>query len=129
MKAETVKKIQFSSRNRMNVKKRNVCQKSYTFLMHAKAESDLDFDAIHVFSELWDRVIPWVQTNWDGTYLVYEHDVELIALEPFAPKIKPWFICPFRPTPENMANYLLKKIIPGLLPGNINIDVSVRIAS
>ena len=53
--------------------------------------------------------------NWDHTFLCFDQDLEVMNLEPMINKNKPWYICPFNPTAENMAKYLLESIVPELL--------------
>src|SRR5690606_32359280 len=69
------------------------------------------------FSVLKQKIDPWLQEYWDHTFLCFEQDHELRSLETLAPKKKPWFVCPFNPTAENMALYLFKEILPELLKG------------
>lgn len=69
------------------------------------------------FSVLKEKIGTWVDKYWDHTTLVFNQDtVTMEALERI-PHFKPSFICPFNPTAENMAHYLLHEIIPFLMQG------------
>ena len=69
------------------------------------------------FSVLKERVGGWIDENWDHTFLVYEKDVEVVAALKKMPGNKPPFICPFNPTAEEMARYLLLEVAPKQLEG------------
>lgn len=118
MKIEAVRKLHFCSGHRVHgheSKCANLHGHNYVLWIHAVADKLDEVGRVVDFSVLKDRIDPWVQLHWDHTFLAYEKDTELLALEPLSPKNKPWFICPFNPTAENMAVYLLKEIIPDLL--------------
>lgn len=118
MNIEAVRKIHFSSGHRVyghESKCANVHGHNYVLWVHASAKELDDLGRVIDFSVLKEKVDTWVQLHWDHTFLAFEKDTELLALEPLIQKNKPWFICPFNPTAENMAKYLLQEIIPALL--------------
>lgn len=69
------------------------------------------------FSVLKEKIGTWVDKYWDHTCLIFKEDSETLAALEFVPHFKPTFICPFNPTAENMAHYLLHEIIPHLMAG------------
>lgn len=120
MKTEAVRKIHFCAGHRVyghESKCSNLHGHNYVLWVHASADSLDNLGRIIDFSILKEKVDTWIQKNWDHTFLAYENDCELLALEPLIQKNKPWFICPFNPTAENMAGFLFKEIIPELLKG------------
>lgn len=120
MKTEAARKIHFCAGHRVHgheSKCSNLHGHNYVLWVYASAESLDSLGRVIDFSVLKEKVDTWVQLNWDHTFLVFEKDKELLALEPQIEKKKPWFICPFNPTAENMASYLLREIIPELLKG------------
>lgn len=120
MKIEAVRKIHFSAGHRVfghESKCSNLHGHNYVLWVHASAEELDVVGRVIDFSVLKEKVDTWIQLNWDHTFLSYELDSELLALEPLVKKNKPWFICSFNPTAENMAKYLFEAIIPELLKG------------
>lgn len=118
MKIEAVRKIHFCAGHRVfghESKCANMHGHNYVLWIHAEAATLDELGRVVDFSVLKERIDPWVQLHWDHTFLAYQNDHELLALESMSPKNKPWFICPFNPTAENMAIYLLKEVIPKLL--------------
>lgn len=88
---------------------------NYYALLTAEAECLDDIGRVIDFSVLKEKVGAWIDQNWDHTFLVYEKDVSLIAALEGIEANKPPYICPFNPTAENMAEYLLKEVAPHLL--------------
>lgn len=118
MKTEAVRKIHFCAGHRVyghESKCSNLHGHNYVLWVHASAEGLDGLGRIIDFSVLKEKVDTWIQINWDHTFLAYKNDLELLALEPLIQKNKPWFVCPFNPTAENMAGFLFKEIIPELL--------------
>lgn len=118
MKISAVRKFTFCAGHRVfghELKCANVHGHNYTLYVHASADSLDPLGRVIDFSELKARVEPWLQEHWDHTFLYYENDVEMKRLGSLAPKTKPWFSCPFNPTAENIASYLLSDILPSLL--------------
>jgi 6-pyruvoyltetrahydropterin/6-carboxytetrahydropterin synthase len=62
------------------------------------------------FSEIKKKVKNWIDDNWDHTFIIYEKDCELLAIQDALSVNKPVFIAPFNPTAENMAWYLLNVV-------------------
>jgi len=124
-KIEAVRKFTFCAGHRVyghESKCANMHGHNYCLYVHAYTDVLDELGRVIDFSLLKDLLDPWLQVHWDHTFLVYENDKELLAIEPLAPKNKPWFICPFNPTAENMAIYLMKEVFPKLLPDNIQIS-------
>ncbi len=120
MKTEAVRKIHFCAGHRVyghESKCSNLHGHNYVLWVHASADKLDNLGRIIDFSILKEKVDTWIQMNWDHTFLAYKNDIELLALEPLIQKNKPWFVCPFNPTAENMAGFLFKEIIPELLEG------------
>lgn len=120
MNIEAVRKIHFSAGHRVyghESKCSNLHGHNYVLWVHAGAKELDELGRVIDFSVLKEKIDTWVQLHWDHTFLAFEMDNELMALEPLIKKNKPWFICPFNPTAENMAKYLFQAIIPGLLAG------------
>lgn len=121
MKIEAVRKFHFCAGHRV-LGHESVCANmhghNYVLWVHAESE-DLDhLGRVIDFRILKEKIDPWIQENWDHTFLIFDKDQEMMALESQAPKKKPWYHCPFNPTAENMGKYLLQRIIPQLLEGS-----------
>ncbi len=69
------------------------------------------------FSVLKEKIGGWVDTHWDHTMIINEHDEKVIELLETAPHNKPLFILPYNPTAENLARYLLYNVCPQELKG------------
>ena len=120
MKIEAARRFHFCAGHRVHgheSKCANLHGHNYNLTVYAVAGSLDSLGRVVDFSVLKNRLDPWLQTNWDHTFLIYDQDEEMLSLGPMAPKNKPWFICPFNPTAENMAKYLLQEIFPDLLAG------------
>ncbi|MCM2282652.1 MAG: 6-carboxytetrahydropterin synthase [Bdellovibrionaceae bacterium] len=71
------------------------------------------------FSVLKQKLGGWIEQNWDHQFLVYEKDAELLAALRTLPDSRDGlFVCPFNPTAERMAEYLLKVVAPSVLAGS-----------
>jgi len=120
MKIEASRKIHFCAGHRVyghESKCSNLHGHNYVLWVYASA-GDLDhLGRVIDFSVLKEKIDSWIELHWDHTFLAFDQDSELLALEPQIKKNKPWFICPFNPTAENMALYLINEIIPDLLKG------------
>ena len=120
MNIEAVRKIHFSAGHRVyghESKCANMHGHNYVLWVHAAATKLDELGRVIDFSILKEKIDTWVQLHWDHTFLAFDKDTELMALEPMIKKNKPWFVCPFNPTAENMAKYLLEVVIPKLLAG------------
>ncbi len=86
----------------------------HNYYAHITAESEnLDtIGRVIDFSVLKEKIGSWIDLHWDHAFLVFEQDLEMIRALNSVPTPKPLFICPFNPTAENMANYLLKVVGP-----------------
>lgn len=67
------------------------------------------------FSLIKEAIGSWIDRFWDHTFLVFEKDIQMIEALKMMPGVKEPYICPFNPTAENIALYLLNEISPRLL--------------
>ena len=121
-----VRKIYFSSGHRVFGHEGH-CKNphGHNYCAHIFAESnELDsLGRVVDFSVLKEKMGGWINLHFDHTFLVYEKDHEMIeALKMVTCDKKP-FICPFNPTAENIANYLLLTVAPRELQGH-NVKVT-----
>lgn len=115
-----IRKLHFCAGHRvMNHESKCATPHGHNYYVHLYAQADqLDsLGRVIDFSVLKEKIGSWIDQHWDHTFLVYEKDTLLIqALQGVEGK-KPPFICPFNPTAENMALYLLKTVCPLQLEG------------
>lgn len=71
------------------------------------------------FSVLKEKIGGWIDEHWDHTFLVCDQDRELLQALQQLPRKKEPFLCPFNPTAEQMALYLLHVVCPQLLEGGV----------
>ncbi|MEM1282099.1 MAG: 6-carboxytetrahydropterin synthase [Chlamydiota bacterium] len=90
---------------------------NYTVDITAEADTLDDVGRVIDFSVLKEKIGGWIDEHWDHTFLLYEKDVETIEALKQVPANKPLYICPFNPTAEEIAKYLLLKIAPEVLQG------------
>jgi len=89
----------------------------HNYYAHIFAEAE-ELDAlgrIVDFSVLKEKIGSWIDHHFDHTFLVYEKDLEMVEALKCVKSPKPPFICPFNPTAENIANYLLLVVCPNEL--------------
>jgi 6-pyruvoyltetrahydropterin/6-carboxytetrahydropterin synthase len=67
------------------------------------------------FSVLKEKVGGWIDRAWDHNVLLFSEDVVTIKALKDVPCMKTPYICDFNPTAENMAEYLLHTVCPGIL--------------
>lgn len=124
-KITCTRRIHFCSGHRV-FKHEGKCANAHghNYYAHIVAEADhLDNTGrIIDFSVLKEKIGSWIDLNWDHTFLLFEQDVEMIQALSSICTPKPLFICPFNPTAENMADYLLTVVCPRELK-----DSNVRI--
>ena len=118
MKLTCTRRIQWSSGHRIfkhESKCANLHGHNYVAYFTASPKEGLDtIGRVVDFSTLKEKIGNWIIKNWDHSFLVYEKDKELItALEKIKTPSKP-FICPFNPTAEEMAKFLLRNVCPTL---------------
>ena len=126
MKIEAVRKFHFCAGHRVHMhesKCANLHGHNYILYVFAEAPELDALGRVIDFSILKSRIEPWIDANWDHTFLIFDQDLEMLELEKIAPKNRPWYLCPFNPTAENMAIHLMRDILPRLLQGT-----SVKIA-
>lgn len=114
------RKIHFCSGHRVfNHEGKCANAHGHNYYAHIVAQAD-SLDAIGRvidFSVLKEKIGSWIDYNWDHTFLVYEKDVEMVRVLKSISSPKAPFICPFNPTAENMAIYLLHEVSPKQLQG------------
>jgi 6-pyruvoyltetrahydropterin/6-carboxytetrahydropterin synthase len=118
------RKINFSSGHRV-FKHEGKCANphGHSYCAHIFAERELDSSELDSlgrvidFSVLKEKIGGWIELNFDHTFLVFEEDLEMIKALDLVKSPKKPFICPFNPTAENIAHYLLTVICPEELKG------------
>lgn len=70
------------------------------------------------FGQIKQTLCNWIDDNWDHKCLIYEYDPLAYELK----NIDGLVIVKWNPTAENMANYLLTKIGPELLPDTVKLS-------
>lgn len=88
----------------------------YEIEIEARAEQLDDIGRVIDFSVLKREIGGWIDQYWDHAFLVYEKDDELFDSLSGIKGAK-LFACPFNPTAENIAQYLLLRTCPNLLIG------------
>lgn len=119
-KSTCVRKIHFCAGHRVfGHESKCATPHGHNYYAYITAEaSELDaIGRVIDFSILKEKIGGWIEENWDHTFLVYSEDKTLISALESVSAHKPPFICPFNPTAENMAIYLLNVIAPQLLTG------------
>ena len=66
------------------------------------------------FSLIKQRMLAWLDANWDHAFLIFEEDGNALAAIRMVEPTK-YFVMPYNPTAENMARYLLEVVAPGVL--------------
>jgi len=66
------------------------------------------------FSLIKQRMLGWLDDNWDHAFLVFEEDANALHAVSLVRPTK-YFVMPYNPTAENMARYLLEVVAPGVL--------------
>ena len=87
---------------------------NYTAEFHVTARQTDAVGRIIDFSKLKQILKGWIDENWDHSFLLWDQDENGIeAIQ----KVEPsrYFIMPYNPTAENMAQYLLDEVCPQLL--------------
>jgi 6-pyruvoyltetrahydropterin/6-carboxytetrahydropterin synthase len=81
----------------------------------ASGGSDVDaVGRVVDFSLIKQRMLGWLDDNWDHAFLVFEEDHNALAAVRLVQPTK-YFVMPCNPTAENMARYLLEVVAPGVL--------------
>jgi 6-pyruvoyltetrahydropterin/6-carboxytetrahydropterin synthase len=114
------RKIHFCAGHRvLNHESKCATAHGHNYYAHifAEAESLDSIGRVIDFSVLKTTIGSWIDLHWDHNFLVFEKDSEMIQALLSVSRKKDPFICPFNPTAENMANYLLSEICPKLLQG------------
>lgn len=117
-KITCTRKIHFCAGHRvMNHESKCATVHGHNYYVHlvAQAEQLDNLGRVIDFSVLKEKIGGWIDQHWDHTFLVCDKDKDLIKALLSLPRKKDPFICPFNPTAEEMALYLLKEICPKLL--------------
>lgn len=120
-KITCTRKIHFSSGHRvLNHEGKCANPHGHNYYAHivAEAESLDSLGRVIDFSVLKEKIGSWIDHHFDHTFLVYEKDLEMLQALNLVKSPKPPFICPFNPTAENIANYLLLVVCPRELKGS-----------
>jgi 6-pyruvoyltetrahydropterin/6-carboxytetrahydropterin synthase len=120
-KITCTRKIHFCSGHRiLNHESKCANPHGHNYCAHIVAEADsLDpLGRVIDFSLLKEKIGTWIDLHWDHTFLVFKEDIEMIRMLNSLNTPKKPFICPFNPTAENLADYLLRVICPQQLAGN-----------
>jgi 6-pyruvoyltetrahydropterin/6-carboxytetrahydropterin synthase len=115
-----VRKVHFCAGHRvMNHESKCATAHGHNYYVHLYAEAPhLDaLGRVIDFSVLKGKIGGWIEEHWDHTFLVCKDDLSLIDALKHLPRKKEPFICPFNPTAEEMALYLLNVICPQQLQG------------
>lgn len=117
-KITCTRKIHFSSGHRVlghEGKCANPHGHNYYAHIVAEAKSLDELGRVIDFSVLKEKIGSWIDHHFDHTFLVFEKDHEMIEALKNIKSSKPPFICPFNPTAENIANYLLTVVCKNVL--------------
>lgn len=114
------RRLQFSAGHRVyghESKCANLHGHNYVIFLHAEAPGLDSVGRVIDFSVLKEKFGKWIDDNWDHGFLYYALDQELAqAFRREELITMKTFICPFNPTAEEMAQYVLT-IGPQLLAG------------
>ena len=66
------------------------------------------------FSKIKERMLGWLNENWDHAFLLFKEDANALAAIQMVQPTK-YFVMPSNPTAENMARYLLEVVAPLVL--------------
>lgn len=72
------------------------------------------------FSQIKQRMLGWLDANWDHAFIVFAEDETALAAVRAARPTK-YFVMPWNPTAENMARYLLEVVAPSVL-GDLGVE-------
>jgi 6-pyruvoyltetrahydropterin/6-carboxytetrahydropterin synthase len=117
---KAVRKIHFCSGHRVlnhESKCANLHGHNYVAWVYAEVPELDSIGRVIDFSVLKEKVGGWIDEHWDHTTLLFIEDRELLEISIAFEKNKKVFICPFNPTAENMAEYILKVVGPEVLVG------------
>lgn len=119
-KITCVRKLRFCAGHRvLNHEGKCATAHGHNYEVHVTAEAEAlnSIGMVIDFSLLKEKIGSWLETNWDHTFLVCQDDTQVIDALYLMPRTKEPFICPFNPTAENIALYLLHEICPSLMQG------------
>lgn len=99
---------------------------NYRIHFTCQAESLDNVGRVIDFSDIKSRLCMWVEENWDHKFLMWEDDPMLMAIAR-ADTEGSIVMCPFNPTAENMAKFLVDVVGPEQLKGTGIKLVQVRV--
>lgn len=116
-----VRRLQFAAGHRV-YQHESKCANwhGHNYVGHFFARPKIDLDAIGRvidFSVLKERIGGWIDKHWDHGFLVFDQDLDTLrAIHGFidAGNSQKFFPCPFNPTAERMAEYLLRTVCADL---------------
>ncbi len=114
------RRVHFSAGHRvMNHESKCATVHGHNYYVSIQAEASVldDIGRVVDFSVRKDRVGGWIDEHWDHNFLVWEYDTEVVSALQSLPRKKEPFVCPFNPTAEEMARYLLDDVCPAVLSG------------
>lgn len=115
-----IRRVQFCAGHRVlnhESKCANPHGHNYVALFYAQADELDDIGRVIDFSVLKEKIGNWIDVFWDHTFIVNEKDHEMREALAIVESNKEPFLAPFNPTAENMAEYLLLIVCPGVLQG------------
>ena len=110
------RRVQFAAGHRVyghESKCANLHGHNYVVLFEAEAPQLDDIGRVIDFSVLKQRLGGWIEKEWDHGFLFDCTDVDCATI--FVGSTWKRFACPFNPTAENMAEFLLRIVSPELL--------------
>lgn len=114
------RRVHFSAGHRvMNHESKCATVHGHNYYVSIRAEASAldDVGRVVDFSVLKERVGGWIDEHWDHNFLVWERDTAVVAALQSLPRKKDPFVCPFNPTAEEMARYLLEDVCTDVLSG------------
>lgn len=114
------RRIQFSAGHRVfnhESKCNNLHGHNYVAFFHARTAHLDPLGRVIDFSVLKEKLGTWIDIWWDHGFLFNEEDIELKSLFHTDERVLTlkFFQCPFNPTAEEMARYLLEVVCPSQL--------------
>ena len=88
----------------------------YTFLFTVETPELDPIGRVVDFSVLAARLGSWLNDRWDHAFLWFADDIVCEDIFKRHPELRN-YRCPFNPTAENMANFLLRVVGPEMLAG------------
>jgi 6-pyruvoyltetrahydropterin/6-carboxytetrahydropterin synthase len=87
-------------------------------VFHCEAEALDAVGRVIDFSVIKSTLCKWLEDEWDHKMLIYHADPWSAHLQSIDPTV---VLTRFNPTAENMAEYLIRRVAPRLLPDNVTL--------